>query len=65
MNRTDEGGHSIFFLYPLINLFPVDRSLLRGLNPQPHLFSLNLNDADLYVITNCNTFSQLPCQYKH
>ena len=65
MKRAQQGCHSILFLNPLVYFFPVNYGLLGGLDAEPYLFALNVNDADLDVITNGDALSQLPCQYEH
>lgn len=54
--RTLLGGKFVLLLNSLVDLFPVNAVLFWSLNTQPHLLAFDLQNLDLYIIPNRDTF---------
>jgi hypothetical protein len=55
----------VFFLYTLIDLFPMDHHSGRCFDPYPHLTSFDLQDRHNDTVAYCNPLADPPGQDQH
>ena len=48
-----------------VDLFPIDAHFRRGLDPEPDLIALHLEDPHGDGVTHADHLPQLPCQDQH